>query len=359
MSISELQSMPMLKLNLSDIIDDIFMVLTDKEKEVVVRRFSLNNKERQTLESIGRKFNVTRERVRQIEKIALGKLKRTVNSTKLKYIHELSEAILKEHGGVLLEDKLVERVLAALEKSFDVDQHIVRLALTICPHINALEKNNLYRLTWYHESISPTLIQEVLSTAVKALKDNKDLLTEEELVEAMQSTKGIAGAELQPSFFKSVLATDCRIKQADEGYGLITWRHINPKSIRDKALIVLRREARPLHFVDIANKIMDSKFDQKKVTVQAVHNELIRYNQFVLVGRGLYALKEWGYEEGTVTDIIESLLSKKSPLSKQDIIKGVLEQRQVKKGTISLNLQKNPQFARVGRAVYALDLSKK
>jgi RNA polymerase primary sigma factor len=63
---------------LSDIIEDIFMVLSDKEKEVVVRRFSLDNKEKQTLESIGRSFNVTRERVRQIEKIALSKLRRTV-----------------------------------------------------------------------------------------------------------------------------------------------------------------------------------------------------------------------------------------------------------------------------------------
>ena len=114
-----------------------------------------------------------------------------------------------------------------------------------------------------------------------------------------------------------------------------------------------------MHFVEIAEAITKNKFDKKKVTVQAVHNELIRYPQFVLVGRGLYALKEWGYEDGTVTDIIESLLAKKSPMSKQDIIKGVLKQRQVKKGTISLNLQKNPQFVRVGRAVYELDKSKK
>ena len=61
------------------------------------------------------------------------------------------------------------------------------------------------------------------------------------------------------------------------------------------------------------------------MTVQAVHNELIRYPQFVLVGRGLYALKEWGFQDGTVSDIIQSLLEKKSPLSKQDITKGVLK----------------------------------
>lgn len=350
---------PILKLNLTEIIEDIFMVLTDKEKEVVVKRFSLNNKEKQTLESIGKGFNVTRERVRQIEKIALGKLKRTVSSTKLRFIHEVAEAILKENGGLLLEDDLVDRILGMIEKTVDVDAHIVRLSLTICPNIASIEKNNLYRLAWHLADIPATAIKDVLKTAVQSLKTNKDVLSGAKLVEAMKQTASVAALELSEEFFLSTLEIDERIKEVEEGYGLMTWRHINPKSIRDKALIVLRREGKPLHFVDIAEKIADYAFDHKTVTTQAVHNELIRYPQFVLVGRGLYALKEWGYQDGTVTDIIEALLEKKSPMSKQDIIKGVLKQRQVKKGTISLNLQKNPQFVRVGRAVYALDKSQK
>ena len=157
----------------------------------------------------------------------------------------------------------------------------------------------------------------------------------------------------------SSLEVDKRIKRVEGGFGLMTWRHINPRSIRDKAYIILKREKRPLHFVEIANKIAESGFDKKVVTTQAVHNELIRYEQFVLVGRGLYALKEFGYEKGTVADIIEGLLKKKSPMTKQEIIEGVLKQRHVKKGTISLNLQKNPQFMRVGRAVYKLELKRK
>ena len=124
-------------------------------------------------------------------------------------------------------------------------------------------------------------------------------------------------------------------------------------------LIVLKKTGSPLHFVEIANKIAGAGFDKKVVTTQAVHNELIRYDQFVLVGRGLYALKEWGYKKGTVADVIEGLLRKKNPMTKQEIIQGVLKQRQVKKGTISLNLQKNPQFVRVGRAVYQLEEGRK
>lgn len=351
-------STPVLKLNLTEIIEDIFMVLTEKEKEVVVKRFSLDNKEKRTLESIGQSFNVTRERVRQIEKIALGKLRRTVNSTKLRFIQDVAEAILRKKGGIMLEEDLVNEILRMIEKTVDVDQHIVRLSLTIYPNIQSIEKNNLYRLSWYlAELVDKNLIQESLTSANKALKAKKDVLSKSELVEAMK--KAATKSEVTDAFCASVLSVDVRIKEAEEGFGLMTWRHINPKSIRDKALIVLRREGKPMHFVDISNRILESRFDGKKVTVQAVHNELIRYPQFVLVGRGLYALKEWGYQDGTVTDIIESLLIKKSPLTKQEIIKGVLKQRQVKKGTISLNLQKNPQFVRVGRAVYGLDITKK
>jgi hypothetical protein len=351
---------PVLKLNLTEIIEDIFMVLTEKEKDVVVQRFSLDNKEKRTLESIGEKFNVTRERVRQIEKIALGKLRRTVTTSKLRYIHDVSEAILRENGHLLLEENLVGKVLEMIEKTAEVDEHIVRLALNICPAIDSIEKNNLYRRGWYIQgNLQSFAIETSLEKAVEILRTKKEVLSEESLVKAMTETPALKDLEIPEGFFASALTLDERLKQTSQGYGLISWRHINPKSIRDKALIVLRNENKPMHFMDIAKKITESHFDHKRVTVQAVHNELIRYPQFVLVGRGLYALKEWGYEDGTVTDIIENLLRKKAPLSKQEIIKGVLKQRKVKKGTISLNLQKNPQFTRVGRAVYALDLSLK
>ena len=114
-----------------------------------------------------------------------------------------------------------------------------------------------------------------------------------------------------------------------------------------------------MHFMELANKITDYAFDRKVVTVQAVHNELIRHDQFVLIGRGLYALKEWGYEHGTVADVILDILKKANkPLSKQMIIEEVLKQRKVKLGTISLNLQNNKLFQRVGRAVYTMKKGK-
>ncbi len=345
--------------NLQEIIEEIFLVLTDKEKEVIIKRFSLDNKPKRTLESIGQQFSVTRERIRQIEKIALNKLKRTVQTTRLANINAISNEIVHEHGGLLLEKELVKNILEALKSDSPVDAHIVKLALSINPELKRAEKTNQRKTYWALKELTRATIDDILSAGMKTLKKKGDVMTDGKLIVQIRQELGEKMEGVADPLIVSALKVDKRLKRVDKGFGLMSWRHINPRSIRDKAYIVLKLEKKPLHFVDIANKIAEADFDKKEVTVQAVHNELIRYEQFVLVGRGLYALKELGYKKGTVADVIESLLKKKSPMTKQEIIEGVLKQRHVKKGTISLNLQKNPQFVRVGRAVYKLDLSKK
>ncbi len=335
------------------------MVLTPKEKDVVVQRFSLDSKPRRTLETIGQQFSVTRERIRQIEKIALGKLRRTVQTTRLSLINELAGKIIRDNGGVLIEKKLVSEILNAIKSDEGVDANIIRLALSINPEIIKTEKTNVHHPFWRLREIDLPTISSIISAGIKALKKRDDVTSHSKLVVQIRQTLGEKIENHSDPMIVSSLEVDKRLKNLGDSFGLMSWRHINPRSIRDKAYIILKREKKPLHFVEIANKIAGSGFDKKVVTTQAVHNELIRYDQFVLVGRGLYALKEFGYSKGTVADVIEDLLRKKSPLTKQEIIEGVLRQRHVKKGTISLNLQKNSQFMRVGRAVYKLDESAK
>ena len=110
-----------------------------------------------------------------------------------------------------------------------------------------------------------------------------------------------------------------------------------------------------MHFSDIASAIQESDLRRSDVTTQAIHNELIKDARFVLIGRGIYALKEWGYSKGTVADMIVSILKKEGgPLHRDEIVKRVLKQRQVKETTILLNLQSKPQFKRVEKATYDL-----
>ena len=338
--------------DLQSVISELFLVLTEKEKEVVIRRFSLDDKPKQTLERIGQHFNVTRERIRQIENIALLKLRRHISNSQLRHINKAAKEILELNGGVMKESALIAETLNAIGKTSTLDGSIIRLSLAIDEELTKNERSGTLEPAWRFDAISIHNIRAITDAAFKTLKKNKATENTDTLVKYIQSLDLFHDRTPTSALILSCFDIDNRLKETDAGWGLMEWRTINPRSIRDKALIVLRKENRPMHFVDIANRIAEVGINKKVVTTQAVHNELIRYEDFVLVGRGLYALKEWGYTPGTVADVITNILQEKGPLTKKEIIKEVQKQREVQIGTISLNLQKNPHFVRVGRAVY-------
>jgi hypothetical protein len=348
-----------LKLDLQELLNNLFLVLTEKEVTVIKKRFALQGQQKQTLEHIGKHFNVTRERIRQIESIALGKLRRTVRTTQLHEVNELAKSILRAHGGLMREDDLISAVLKRIQGSTDLDGAVLRLAYSIDNEIVAGTRGNTFAAFWRLDSLSMDDTTLIVNNIVKILKKRKSCMQSDELVSAIQALNLFQDRMPSRELIVSCLKIDERLREIAEGWGLTEWRFVRPRSIRDKVEIILKKAGEPLHFMEIANRIRDAAFDHKNVTVQAVHNELIRYPEFVLVGRGLYALSEWGYEPGTVADVIERILKAKGPMSKKDIIAEVGRQRTVKVGTISLNLQKMPYFKRVGRAVYAFDASKK
>lgn len=348
-----------LAVNLQELLSNLFLVLTEKEVAVIKKRFALFGQPKQTLEKIGKHFKVTRERIRQIESIALSKLKRTVRTTRLDEVNELAKAALRSRGGVMPEDELVSVVLKRIQGSSNTDGAVLRLSFSIDADVSSTGRSITFIPFWRATSLPAEDISLIVENIVKMLRKRKTCMQQDELISAIQAMNLFKDRVPSAELIASCLTIDERLKKIDDGWGLTEWRFVRPRSIRDKVEIVLKKSGDPLHFMEIANRIREAKFDHKNVTVQAVHNELIRYPQFVLVGRGLYALKDWGYEPGTVADVIERILKQKGPLSKKEIIVEVGKQRTVKVGTISLNLQKMPYFTRVGRAVYAFDESKK
>lgn len=346
-------------LNLKEVIDDMFLVLTDKEKDVIIKRFSLNNKPRQTLDKIGKHYSVTRERIRQIENIALNKLRRTVSNTKLRLVNRLAKQYIEQEGGVMLEFEIINKMLQSIYSTSQVDGSIVVLSLNCDTELRKSPRTATSEAFWMFKDVAVREVRKIAEASISILKKHNDVMTEDQIISAVKNLNLFKDKSVSSKLIISCLKTDKRARKIEGKWGLMEWRHVNPRSIRDKAIIVLDKSKKPLHFVEIANRIAETGFDKKVVTVQAVHNELIRYSQFVLVGRGLYALSSWGYEPGTVSEVIEKLLAKNGAMPKKKIVEAVLKQRKVKIGTISLNLQKNPHFVRVGRAVYDIDLTKK
>ena len=246
------------KLNLTKIIEDIFLVLTPKEKEIIIKRFSLNNEPRQTLEKIGEQFSVTRERIRQIEKIALSKLRRTIENTKLSEITRIAKELFAEHGGLCNEDELTSEILQKLYSTSEIDSHIIKLSLSISPDFVRVEKNGLFKPFWKTKALGEEEITATVDVMFHLLSKKKDIVTMVELASEVEAYLAEKGRKLARETVMSLMGVDERLKRVKDSVGLMSWRHINPKSIRDKAYIVLKREEKPLHFVEIANKICES-----------------------------------------------------------------------------------------------------
>ncbi|MBI5414715.1 hypothetical protein HZA38_04335 [Candidatus Peregrinibacteria bacterium] len=345
-------------IDLEKVLNEFFLILSEKEQTVITRRFALDSKPKQTLEKIGKHFSVTRERIRQIENIALQKLRRNIGNTQLQRINKFAKEILLQNGGVIREETLIAALLNSSHvHRTPVTGSIIKLGLTIDSEMSKIDTSKVFFPFWRHSSLPLNAIEKIASTNYKGLKKHQDLIAEKILIQ--KTISALKEMNLTETQVISVLSIDRRFRKMEhDRWGLMEWRHVNPKSIRDKANIILKKTKTPMHFIEIANRISQTGFDKKVVTVQAVHNDLIRYPEFVLVGRGVYALSEWGYEAGTVADIIAKILREKGPLKKKDIVSEVLKQRDVKLGTISLNLQKNPAFVRVGRAVYSFENEK-
>ena len=341
-------------------INEVLQVLTDKERDVIRGRFALSGGQRETLEAIGKKFNVTRERIRQIEAAALKKLRRTVAASDLAKISNIGKKEIEKAGGVLLEEMMISRVLEKIQSVSQIDGCIIKLSLSVHEDVMLQERTRQFKPFWHLRTIAVKDIAVTANRAAVKLEKATDVVDEETLVNQLRAMAANSSSTCtHPAAIASVLHADHRFKHTEKGWGLMTWRHIHPRSIRDKALMVMRSSEKPMHFVEIANAIAEGNFNKKTVTIQAVHNELIRDSRFALVGRGLYALAEWGYSSGSITDIIEDYLTKKGASDRDDIVNAVLQERQVRRSTVVLNLQKTEWFVRVGRRVYEFDPKKK
>jgi transcriptional regulator with XRE-family HTH domain/predicted Zn-ribbon and HTH transcriptional regulator len=339
------------QVQLHDLIQHLLIVLSDKEKYIIQNRFALENKERMTLEEIGQHFGVTRERIRQIEKSALRKLERNAQNTNIKILTEFAKALLEKEGGIASDEYFKELIMKILPNVTEEEIQDLHLALVLDADIHFASNTLKYHPYWRLNSITDSSIKQAAGAAAKVLQKTKHVLSVEKLTD---KTNANLKSKVDASQLTNILRITKEIKFTDGGVGLYSWRHIHPRTLRDKINYIFQREKKPLHFQKIADLIEDAQFDEKQVNVQAVHNELIRNENFILIGRGIYALKEWGFRTGTVADVIEGILEDGKARTREEITKAVLEQRHVKTITIYLNLKNKPQFARVGRDKYTL-----
>lgn len=331
-------------------VNDILATIErEREREIISRRFGLFDR-KETLEQIGELLGITRERVRQLEKAVIQKLKTNAKLGKLPRINKLQPILqesINDRGDVV---RVSELSAYLTEKNTRIDQSQVSFIAELCPDLVVIEENdNYYHSAGVKAVHDEAKIKELVETIIAAIKKIGHQTTIEQVAKSLDSDLGVQHARALASISKQLATLNGQ-------WGLIKWPTVNPKNIRDKIYVILKESGKPMHFNEIAGDIKKSEFKRKDVTTQAIHNELIKDKRFVLIGRGIYALKEWGYEKGTVADIITDVLKKaEAPLHRDEIIKQVLKSRFVKETTILLNLQGKSQFKRVAKATYGLD----
>ncbi|MDP2930422.1 MAG: sigma factor-like helix-turn-helix DNA-binding protein [bacterium] len=333
----------------------VFSALTSRQKEVVFRRFGLNAEKGETLEAIGRGFGLTRERVRQIIEASLVKLRKfPVVSGAAKQI-SLLKAYLKRNGGLKREEVIFFDFVPGQSSKF---RNWLVFLLTLGGLERIGETEEFYAF-WAFDAKTAVAVRKELALLEKVLAIAKKTLTTKELFASRAKSK----------FRESVLEASKNILKASDGkYGLKIWPEVNPRGVKDLAFLVFKKVKKPLHFTAVADLIdqfllqgrqlgfgVISASAPKKTNYQTVHNELIKNHQFILVGRGVYALKEWGYAPGTVKDVISNVLKEaKEPLSQREVLKKVLSQRLVKESTILLNLGNKGCFLKSEDGRYSL-----
>ena len=334
--------------------EEILVSLSEKEKNVIERRVGLKW-EKETLQSIWNSFSpvITRERVRQIEESGIRKIWRIIKASILTEIQSKWLEFIKINWGLVARDSLINYLIKELNLEKDINKSVLETIMQSDFDILKSKQKLGCKIYFYLSKISRYNVDVIHKEAIKVLKKKKDVIEKEELFKIVsENLKDLRG--ISAPLVGSVLELfDDIIFWEDNLVWLTKWKILNPKTLKDKAVYILKKEWTPMHFVDIANKIIEVLEDNVKINT--IHNELIRNEDFVLIGRGIYALREWWFKPGTVLDVISSILEKRNePMSTEEIVKEVLKIRDVKETTIYMNLQNRQVIERVWRNFYQL-----
>jgi len=329
--------------NYQKICDDILKDLPqERTKDVISRRFGFGIEKKETLESIGKSYNITRERVRQIEEDGLKKIRGKAKQISQEAFQGFSKE-LKDCGGLKREDLLLEKLGG---KKFKPQ---VLFLLTLGEQFERFSETEDFYPLWTINKNSLNSAQQIIYSFIKELKKKNQPLS-------LENININDSPNLSTKVVSSYIDISKQILAGSDGlYGFSIWPEINPRGIKDKAFLAIKKENKPLHFKEVAGLIEKQEKEKKPCLVKTVHNELIKDPRFVLVGRGLYALRDWGYQPGVVKDVIIDVLKKSvKPLSSKEIADQVLSQRFVQKNTILLNLQNKKYFLRSSQGKYTI-----
>lgn len=305
--------------------------LDSRQKDILESRYGLVNVETQTLQAIGDRYGITREGIRRIEEQALERVAKNVNNSELAVFVKAVKDYLHKLGGVRREADLVTDVRCLINEhlSPDLFANHLKFLLEISNFFSYHPETKDFYNYWYLSDEDRKSAAAFVAALVKALKRG-------------EASEGY----LKQTHFANYAAISKKFAVNVYGkFGLSELPEIVPKSARDWAYLIMKNKKKPIHFLELADQV--NGHQEQKFHPQTVHNELIKDDKFVLVGKGTYALREHGYVPGIAREVIARLLHQHGPLPRQDVVRLVLQERFFKENTVLINLQNRTYFKRL------------
>ena len=333
-----------------DIVKNFLSELPERSQDILIRRYGLGDSvKKQTLEAIGQKYGVTRERVRQIENHSLKNIIKSNTFKKADNNFQELLSILEDIGGIVDERSLLKHL-----SSDDSTRNYIHFLFVVGNPFLKEKTSDLFETRWYTDKKLAEGVSKILQNIHSKFKGDQ-LITENELLDMVrrEAKKIKVKKSINNDQIKKWLSISKVIdKNPFDEWGLVTSQNIKIRGIRSYAYLVVRQNGSPMHFREVVKMIR--KHFGKDVHVATCHNELIKDERFVLVGRGMYALTEWGYSQGIVRDVVMDILKRKGRLTKEDVVDKVLKERYVKENTVIVNLQNSDYFKKHKDGTYSL-----
>ncbi len=323
--------------------------LPDRAGDVIMSRFGLStDTTRKTLEEIGKKYGITRERVRQIEDSAINLIKKSdAFKGEQVFFDELKQLIVSL-GSIVAEHELLPHI----SKDKATQNHI-HFYLVLGDAFKKHREDDHFKARWSVDDEVADKVHDSLKKLYASLKD-EDLVPETEMIKKFfDHMKDMAEHYKTDEVAKRWLSMSKHVSKNPLGeWGKTSSKNVRTRGVKDYAFLVMRRHGSPMHFREVTDAI--SKTFNRKTHYATTHNELIKDSRFVLVGRGLYALAEWGYKTGIARDVIKDILKKEGPMSKEDVVEKVMKERYFKKNTILVNLVNPKYFKKNKNGLYSV-----
>ncbi|MEZ4103392.1 MAG: sigma factor-like helix-turn-helix DNA-binding protein [Candidatus Paceibacterota bacterium] len=327
----------------------LLSVLKDRSLDIISNRYGLgDDTKRKTLEAIGQKYGITRERVRQIENAALSSIRKSdVMKSEEQVFEELKE-LMHSLGSVVHEDEF----LSHISDDESIQNHI-NFYLVLGDAFTQHKEDDQFKTRWVVEHQVVDKIHDALRSLYKSLSTDELVVEGEMINRFLKNIKDLSEEHRDEEILRRWLRLSKKVaKNPLNEWGRAESKNVKTRGVKDYTFLVLRKHGEPMHFKEVAEAI--TKTFGRKTLAATTHNELIKDPRFVLVGRGKYALREWGYKPGIVRDVIKEILLANGPMKKDEIVDAVLKERFLKRNTILVNLQNSKYFKKLADGKYTV-----